>query len=114
MQPAACSDHGLGRWTRVRAYANHTIYHSTLLRTNTVRIPAAEPCMPAAVGYCGPELRNVALHRPAGGNEKVMRVLRFMILIIGMLGGAAGLSYATNAAPLPVSAATATQAGEAL
>ena len=43
----------------------------------------------------------------------MMRVLRFMILIIGMLGGAAGLSYTTNAAPLPVSAATATQAGEA-
>ena len=42
-----------------------------------------------------------------------MRVLRFMILMIGMLGGAAGLSYTTNAAPLPVSAATATQAGEA-
>src|SRR3978361_823419 len=42
-----------------------------------------------------------------------MHVLRFMILMIGMLGGAAGLSYATNAAPLPVSAAAATQAGEA-
>jgi hypothetical protein len=84
-----------------------------LLRTNEVHIPTAEPSAAATVRCCGPEVRNVALHRSAGGNEKVMRVLRFMILIIGMLGGAAGLSYATNAAPLPVSAATATQAGEA-
>ena len=42
-----------------------------------------------------------------------MRILRFMILMLGMLGGATSLSSTTNAAPLPISEAAATQASEA-
>ena len=34
------------------------------------------------------QVRNVALQPNVGGNEKAMRILRFMVLLLGMLGGA--------------------------
>lgn len=42
-----------------------------------------------------------------------MRVLRLMILIVGMLGGALGLSVTAQAAPMPVTSGLVDQASEA-